>query len=104
MQCVAHDPTAPSLAQLPATLLQSVLSHLPADVRVRCAAVCRVPRAVCARPDCGAVSGGPANTTLQLCAACQQTRYCSRSCQLAHWPAHKAACKAARGKGDAKAV
>jgi hypothetical protein len=30
------------------------------------------------------------------CAACQQAFYCCREHQLADWPAHKAACKAAR--------
>ena len=30
------------------------------------------------------------------CAACQQAFYCSREHQLERWPAHKAACKAAR--------
>ena len=35
----------------------------------------------------------------EVCAACEKVRYCSRSCQLQHWPDHKAACKAARGAG-----
>lgn len=48
-----------------------------------------VPKAVCAQ--CAA----PVER-LQRCAACMTAAYCSKACQLAHWPAHKAACKAAR--------
>lgn len=36
------------------------------------------------------------STHLSECAACRQTRYCCRDCQLAHWPSHKEACKAAK--------
>jgi ankyrin repeat protein len=29
------------------------------------------------------------------CTGCKQVRYCGQQCQLAHWQAHKADCKAA---------
>jgi hypothetical protein len=45
---------------------------------------------------CGAKAGE--GCKLQCCAACKQEWYCGAMCQRMHWPAHKAACKAARGK------
>ena len=33
---------------------------------------------------------------LRQCVACGVTKYCSKECQLAHWPFHKQACKLAR--------
>ena len=29
------------------------------------------------------------------CTRCRRADYCDRPCQVAHWPAHKAPCKAA---------
>ena len=31
--------------------------------------------------------------SLKACAACNLVKYCNKSCQVAHWPAHKKACK-----------
>ncbi|GIL50955.1 hypothetical protein Vafri_7014 [Volvox africanus] len=41
---------------------------------------------------CGAAqqAGGP---PLLWCSRCRTVRYCSRACQLGHWPYHKAACQ-----------
>ena len=33
---------------------------------------------------------------VKRCAKCGIARYCGRSCQVAHWPDHKATCKAAK--------
>ena len=48
----------------------------------------------CAAAECGAteVRAG----AFKLCAACKAIVYCCREHQVADWPAHKAACKAAR--------
>ncbi|KAJ7890130.1 hypothetical protein B0H14DRAFT_2690686 [Mycena olivaceomarginata] len=37
-------------------------------------------------------------TKLSTCASCQVTLYCSKECQKAHWPAHKAECKASKAQ------
>jgi hypothetical protein len=51
----------------------------------------------CALPDCGAKEAHPAH--FKSCAACRGAVYCGREHQVEHWPAHKAACKAARKTG-----
>eukprot|EP00741_Cyanophora_paradoxa_P013308 tig00020684_g12851.t1 len=49
---------------------------------------------------CGSLDDGAG---LLLCSACRQARYCGAGCQRAHWPAHKAACKAAAQRASAAA-
>jgi len=36
------------------------------------------------------------------CTRCSVASYCDRACQLAHWPSHKKACKAASKKAKAE--
>ena len=48
----------------------------------------------CALPGCGAKEVHPAH--FKSCAACRAVVYCCREHQVAGWPAHKKACKAAR--------
>ena len=48
----------------------------------------------CALPCCGAKEAHPAH--FKSCAACRAVVYCCREHQVAGWPAHKKACKAAR--------
>ena len=43
-------------------------------------------RTHCAKPGCGGAG-------LKKCAGCLQVYFCSRDCQVAHWPVHKADCK-----------
>lgn len=40
----------------------------------------------------------PPEVSLQRCARCPKARYCSRVCQTADWPSHKASC----GQGTSK--
>ena len=48
----------------------------------------------CALPGCGAKEAHPAH--IKSCAACRTVVYCCREHQVAGWPGHKKACKAAR--------
>ena len=48
----------------------------------------------CALPGCGAKEAHP--THFKSCAACRTVVYCCREHQVAGWPSHKKACKAAR--------
>jgi len=48
----------------------------------------------CALAGCGAKEAHPQH--FKRCSACQAVVYCSKEHQLEAWPAHKAACKAAR--------
>ena len=48
----------------------------------------------CALAGCGAVEAHPQH--FKRCAACRAVVYCCRGHQVEDWPAHKAACKAAR--------
>ncbi len=64
-------------------LFESINTHLGSDV----------PVTVCAH--CAKRFG------IKRCAACPRSngiRYCSRNCQLAHWPKHKAVCSALNEK------
>jgi hypothetical protein len=44
-------------------------------------------KAHCSNPGCSGAG-------LKKCTGCKQARYCGQECQLAHWKAHKADCKA----------
>jgi hypothetical protein len=48
-------------------------------------------RTHCANPDC-------TNAGLKKCERCLQVYFCASACIRAHWPAHKAECKAAAAK------
>jgi ankyrin repeat protein len=49
----------------------------------------------CSNPGC-------AGAGIKKCTGCKQARYCGQQCQLAHWSAHKAECKAAADKKNAE--
>jgi hypothetical protein len=43
---------------------------------------------------CAACQKSEADCELKSCARCKVVKYCSRDCQVGHWKAHKAICKA----------
>jgi ankyrin repeat protein len=53
-------------------------------------------RTHCANPGCSGAG-------LKKCAVCLEVFFCSKDCQVAHWPAHKAECKR-RAAAKAKAA
>ena len=55
----------------------------------------------CALPGCGAKEAHP--THFKSCAACRAVVYCCREHQVAGWPSHEKACKAARKAAAAAA-
>ena len=68
------------------------------EFRDACAAVVKSLNApglrTCALDGCGAREAHPAH--FKSCAACRTVAYCSKEHQVADWPSHKKACRAAR--------
>jgi ankyrin repeat protein len=52
-------------------------------------------RTHCAMPGCDGIGA-------KKCAGCLKVYYCTRECQLAHWPAHKAECRQSADKTTSK--
>ena len=81
-------------------------SRTTASLRAHTAAVQAAMEApnlrTCALAACGAKEAHPAH--YKRCAACGGVVYCSREHQVADWPAHKAACKAARKNAAAESA
>jgi len=57
-------------------------------------------RRSCALASCGAKEAHVKH--FSRCSACKAVVYCCKDCQLADWPAHKKACKAARKAAEAE--
>ena len=58
--------------------------------KVRALAVPHPLDVVCARPGCEKEGG-----KMQRCTRCRAAYYCSKDCQVQHWPGHKGSCVAA---------
>jgi hypothetical protein len=56
----------------------------------------RAARKVWACACCGIKPEALMNGKLRECKGCGSVRYCGKECQMAHWPAHKAPCKASQ--------
>jgi hypothetical protein len=55
----------------------------------------------CCNPDCSEkhkeeTASENGNNNLLECSGCHRSRYCSKDCQLNHWPIHKVKCKEIR--------
>ena len=46
---------------------------------------------------CSNYSKRGADAHLKRCSACKLIKYCSRNCQITHWPMHKLGCKSLQG-------
>jgi hypothetical protein len=66
---------------------QSGASELPGGMTFGNFAIPAIDKTVCS--GCGQVG-----KKLQACAKCNAVRYCSKACQVAHWPSHRGTCKA----------
>ena len=73
---------------------------LARGVQERCEAAASGRLRACALSSCGAKEAHPSH--FSKCGACKAVAYCCREHQQADWPAHKAACKAARKPAAAK--
>ncbi len=84
--------------------LEGVRSRLVARITARGEEI------ICSNPECGVkgVKGGTSapddGVKMSECGQCRRASYCSRACQVAHWPAHKSYCKEAREEMKAKEV
>lgn len=47
----------------------------------------------CPKRDSGPPAEGSSSVALSVCSRCRTTAYCSRECQTASWPTHKANCQ-----------
>ena len=74
------------LAQLGQPYNAALLSLLSGDIPAQ------LPGAAC--DHCGLTAEQASVRGLKSCGKCYATRYCSKECQLAAWPGHKAECKA----------
>ncbi|KDE07993.1 hypothetical protein MVLG_01697 [Microbotryum lychnidis-dioicae p1A1 Lamole] len=45
-----------------------------------------------AAPEAPSTTGSDASRSLQVCSKCRGVAYCSRECQIKHWPSHKSQC------------
>ena len=82
------------------TVVEETLRHNSAFAERQAAALAAETRLTCVLPSCGAREAHAAQ--FKKCAACKGAAYCCHEHHVAHWPAHKAACKAARKPAGAE--
>ena len=89
------EPAAPAAASPPAPAPSQ--PHAPAarvtEERAR-AQLAQLRKVIMPRADaCARCQEPAAEQQLSSCARCGIAKYCSRACQVAHWPGHKESCR-----------
>lgn len=102
-----EPPAAPAEPVRPAPAAGGIKHAVAAAVAAAAATPPPAPSAgvKCSGPDCSKRDGTPHLPPFLYCGKCHREKYCSQTCQVAHWRAgHRAACKPSTAPAAASTV